>query len=180
MVDPCPNDSDQLSTNIDHLEVQPLIVMSVPLLCALFHLSRIVGRQGQMLESTTSGHRTSRNEVIKRERIKGLERTPWTFNGLINRPCRRINPIGIVTSGPSVLDIVPHLELFEALRMSIVDILGVRDELRRRRRSVGGRHVKWRTGGWCKTQWLTLLLAAHVRHGLIWSSLPLPRDSSIP
>ena len=37
----------------------------------------------------------------------------------------------------------------------------------------------WRTGGWCKTQWLTLLLAAHVRHGLIWSSLPLPRDSSV-
>ena len=28
-------------------------------------------------------------------------------------------------------------------------------------------------------QQLTLLLAAHVRHGLIWSSLPLPRDSSI-
>ena len=39
--------------------------------------------------------------------------------------------------------------------------------------------MKWRTGGWCKMQRLTLLLAAHVRHGLIWSSLPLPRDSSV-
>ena len=28
-------------------------------------------------------------------------------------------------------------------------------------------------------QQLTLLLAAHVRHGLIWSSLPLPQDSSV-
>ena len=27
-------------------------------------------------------------------------------------------------------------------------------------------------------QWLTLLLAAHVRHGLIWLSLPLPQDPS--
>ena len=114
-----------------------------------------------------------------RERIKGLERTPRTFNSLINCPRRWINPVGIVASGPSVLDIVLHLELFEALRMSIVNVLGIRDELRRRR-SIGGRHFKWRMGGWCKTQRLTLLLAAHVRHGLIWSSLPLPRDSSIP
>ena len=37
----------------------------------------------------------------------------------------------------------------------------------------------WRMGWWCKTQRLTLLLAAHVRHGLIWSPLPLPWDSSV-
>ena len=30
-----------------------------------------------------------------------------------------------------------------------------------------------------KTQRLTLLLTAHVRHGLLWSSLPLPQDSSV-
>ena len=30
-----------------------------------------------------------------------------------------------------------------------------------------------------KTQRLTLLLAAHVRHGLLWSSLPLPWDPSV-
>ena len=34
-------------------------------------------------------------------------------------------------------------------------------------------------GGWCRTQRLTLLLAAHARYGLIWSSLPLPRDLSV-
>ena len=82
-------------------------------------------------------------------------------------------------SGMSPLDVVPSFELFEALGMSIVDVLGIGDELRRRRRSVGSRHFVWRTGGWCKMQQLTLLLAAHVRHGLIWSSLPLPRDSSV-
>ena len=37
----------------------------------------------------------------------------------------------------------------------------------------------WRMGRWCKTQQLMLLLAAHVRHGLIWSSLPLPQDPSV-
>ena len=37
----------------------------------------------------------------------------------------------------------------------------------------------WRMGQWCKVQQLTLLLAAHVRHGLIWSSLLLPQDSSV-
>ena len=37
----------------------------------------------------------------------------------------------------------------------------------------------WRMGRWCETQWLMLLLAAHVRHGLIWSSLSLPRDPSV-
>ena len=30
-----------------------------------------------------------------------------------------------------------------------------------------------------KTQQLTLLLAVHVRHGLLWSSLPLPWDLSV-
>ena len=54
--------------------------------------------------------------------------------------------------------------------------VGVGNELGRRRGSVGSRHFKWRTGWWCRMQRLTLLLAAHVRHGLIWSSLPLPRD----
>ena len=80
---------------------------------------------------------------------------------------------------PSVLDVVPCLELLETLHMGIVNILGVGDELRRRRRIVGSRHFVWRTGRWCRTQRLTLLLAAHARHGLIWSSLPLPRDPSV-
>ena len=37
----------------------------------------------------------------------------------------------------------------------------------------------WRTGWWFKGQQLTLLLSAHDRHALLWSSLPLPRDSSV-
>ena len=49
-------------------------------------------------------------------------------------------------SGLSVLDVVAALELLEALRASIVDVLGIGDELRRRRRSVGSRHFEWRTG----------------------------------
>ena len=77
-----------------------------------------------------------------------------------------------------VLDVVMALEPLEAFRPSIVDILGIGDELRRRR-SVGSRHFKWRMGGWFKGQRLTLLLSAHDRHALLWSSLPLLRDSSI-
>ena len=80
--------------------------------------------------------------------------------------------------GLSILNVEPCPELLEAFCPSIVNILGIGDELRRRR-SVGSRHFEWRTGGWCKAQRLTLLLTAHVRHGLIWSSLPLPQDSSV-
>ena len=37
----------------------------------------------------------------------------------------------------------------------------------------------WRTGRWFKGQQLTLLLSAHDRHALLWSSLPLPQSSSV-
>ena len=46
----------------------------------------------------------------------------------------------------TTVDIVAALEPLEALRPSIVDILGIGDELRRRSRSVGSRHFEWRTG----------------------------------
>ena len=45
----------------------------------------------------------------------------------------------------SILDVVATLESLEALRSSIVDILGVGNELRRRR-SIGSRYFEWRTG----------------------------------
>ena len=80
---------------------------------------------------------------------------------------------------PGVLLVEDGLVLFEALYLGIVNVLGEGNESRRRQRSVGSRHFVWRTGQWCKAQWLTLLLTAHVRHGLIWSSLPLPRDPSV-
>ena len=65
---------------------------------------------------------------------------------MINDFRRRVDPIGIITGGPSVLDVVSRLELLEPFGASIVDILGIGDELERRRRSVGGRHFEWRTG----------------------------------
>ena len=54
--------------------------------------------------------------------------------------------MGIVSSNPSILDVVPRLELLEALSVGVVDILGIGDELGRRGRSVGSRHFEWRTG----------------------------------
>ena len=53
---------------------------------------------------------------------------------------------------------------------------GHRRQVGKKRKKRQGQTFRWRTGWWCKTQQLTLLLAAHVRHGLIWSSLPLPWD----
>ena len=108
-----------------------------------------------------------------------MERTPWTLHRLIGRFGRGIDGVGIVTCGTGVLDVVLRLELLEPFGASIVNLLSVGDELGRRGGSIGGRHFVWRTGGWCKMQRLTLLLAAHARHGLIWSSLPLPRDPSV-
>ena len=46
----------------------------------------------------------------------------------------------IVASDTGVLDVVPHLETLETLSASIVDVLGIGNELRGRRRSIGGRH----------------------------------------
>ena len=75
-----------------------------------------------------------------------MESTSQTLGGLIDCLRRGIDPVGIVASGPSILDVVPCLELFETFGASIVDIWGVGDKLRRGRRSVGSRHFKWRTG----------------------------------
>ena len=77
---------------------------------------------------------------------------------------------------PGVLLVEDGLVLFEALYLGIVNVLGEGNESRRRQRSVGSRHFVWRTGQWCKRQRLTLLLSAHDRHALIWSSFPLPQD----
>ena len=120
-----------------------------------------------MLKTMTSGHGPRRNEVVQQQTIEGTESTPRTLDSLIDCLSRQIRSPWIISGDPSVLDIVATLESLEALCLSIVDILGVGDKLRRRRRSIGSRHFKWRTGRWCKTQRLTLLLAAHVRHGLI-------------
>ena len=172
------DDADQLTTNVDCCQVQPLVVALVPLLSASFHLSCIVGSQGQVLQTTMSGHQSGGDEVVKGQTVKGSESTPQTLHSLVNSFSQWVDPLRIVMSGLSILDIVSCLESLEALCVGVVDILGKGNKLRRRR-SVGSRHFVWRTGQWCRTQRLMLLLAAHVRHGLIWSSLPLPQDPSV-
>ena len=65
---------------------------------------------------------------------------------MVNNLRRRIDPIGIVASNMSVLDVEPRLELLEPFGTGVVDILSIGDELGRRRRSVGSRRFEWRTG----------------------------------
>ena len=144
MIKTGPNDTDQLSTSVDRPRVWPLVVASVPLLRASLHLSRVIGSQGQTLQTTMSGHRPRGDEVIQRQAIEGTEHTPQTLDSLVDCLGRRIGPVWIVTSRPSVLDVVTILETLETFRPSIVNVLGVGDELRRR--SVGSRHFVWRTG----------------------------------
>ena len=178
MVQTGTNNPHKLTTRIDGCRVWPLVIAPIPLLCASLHLSHIIGSQGQALETTMHSHQSRGNKVIEGKTIKGMESTPWTLNSLIDHLSQRVGPVQIITSGSGILDVVPHLELLEALCLGVINILGIGNELRRRR-SVGSRHFIWRMGQWCKTQWLMLLLAAHVRHGLIWSSLPLPWSPSV-
>ena len=146
MVQTSTNNSHQLTTCVDHFGVWPLIVMPVPLLRAPPHLGHVVRSQGQMLQMTMSSHRPRGNEVIQRQAIEGTEYTPRTLDSLENHLGRRISPPWIVVGNTSVLDVVTALEPLEALCPSIVDVLGIGDELRRRKRSIGGRHFVWRMG----------------------------------
>ena len=146
MVDSGSDNTDQLPTNVDRLRACPLVVVPIPLLRAMLHLCHVVGSQGQRLETTTSSYGTSRDKVVQRERVEGPGSTPRTLHGLVDHFSQRVNAVGIVASGPCILDVVSHLELLEALRVSIVDILGVGNKLGRRGRSIGSRHFEWRTG----------------------------------
>ena len=145
MVQTGTGDPHQLMTRINGRRIGPLVVAPIPLLRTLLHLSCIVGSQGEVLQTMTSGHGTGRNEVVQRQTIKGTKCTPQTLNSLVYRLSRRISPVQIISSSPSVLDVEATLELLKAFRLSVVDILGVGNELRRRR-SVGSRHFVWRTG----------------------------------
>ena len=49
-------------------------------------------------------------------------------------------------SSSRVLDVVPRLELLETLGAGVIDVLGVGNELGRRRRSVGVRHFEVEDG----------------------------------
>ena len=146
MIKASSDNTDQLTTCVDRPRVWPLVIVPIPLLCTAFHLCHVVGSQGQMLKTTTSGHGTQRDEIVKGETIEGSESTPRTLDSLEDGFSRQIGPPRIIASNTGVLDIIATLESLEALRPSIVDILGVGDKLRRRRRSVGSRHFEWRMG----------------------------------
>ena len=93
----------------------------------------------------TSGDGTRGDEVVQGQRIQGPKGAARTFDCLVDDFGQGIGHVGIVSGGPSVLDVVLGLELLEPLGTGIVDVLSIGDE-RRRRRSVGGRHFEWRTG----------------------------------
>ena len=178
VVQPSTDHSDQLMTGVNNFSPWPLVVMLVPLLCAAFHLCCIVGCQGQALEATTSRNQSGSDEVLERERVEGLLRAATQLDGIVDLFCCRVCALWIVSGAASILLVEDGFVLFEALRLGVVNVLGEGDESRRRR-NIGGRHFVWRMGRWCKGQWLTLLLSAHDRHALIWSSLPLSWNSSV-
>ena len=119
------------------------------------------------------------DEVLEGESIKGPLQTTRTFDGIVDISHHQVGPLWIVTSSPGVLLVEDGFVPLEAFQVGVIDVLSVGRKRSRWRRSVGGRHFMWRTGWWFKGQQLTLLLSAHDRHALLWSSLPLPRDSSV-
>ena len=131
--------------NIDRLRARTLVVTTIPLLRAAFHLRRIVGHQGQTLEAATSSDRTRGNEVVQGQRVERSKGAAWTLDGLVNDFSRRVGRIGIVAGGTGILDVELRLELLEALCPRIIDVLSVGDEGRRRRSTRSG-HFEWRTG----------------------------------
>ena len=162
---------------VNNFQTCTLVVVPIPLLCAAFHLCSIVGCQGQVLGMTASRTGSRSDEILEGESVEGPLGTPTRLDGVVDIFRRQVSTIRIVPSAASVLLVEDGLVLFEALHIGVVDILGKGHK--RRRRSVGSRHFMWRTGRWFKGQQLTLLLSAHDRHALLWSSLPLPQSSSV-
>ena len=139
MVQTGTNNTNQLMTGIYRRRSRPLLITPVPLLHTAFHLCRVVGSQGQTLKTMASSHRPRGNEVVQRQPVKSPLRTPRTLGSLEDIFGCWISPTRIIASNPRVLDIVGGFEPLEALRPSVVDVLGEGDESRRRR-SVGSRH----------------------------------------
>ena len=177
VVQPCPHHSDQLMTGVDNFWPRPLVVMPVPLLHAAFHLRHIVRHQGQMLETMTSSDQSQSDEILERECVEGPLQTTRTLDSVVYIFCHWVGPPWIIMGSPGILLVENGLVPFEAFHLGVIDILS--EGNKSGRRSIGSRHFVWRTGQWCRRQQLTLLLSAHDRHALIWSSLPLPRDLSV-
>ena len=113
MVNSRPHNTDQLTGNIDRLRRSTLFVPSVPLLRAVSHLRRIVGRQGQALETTASGDGTGKDKIVQGKRFQGTFGHPRTLNGLIHDLRRWIRSAWIVASGAGVLAVIGPLELLD-------------------------------------------------------------------
>ena len=82
------------------------------------------------------GHDQSQVKM-KFKKFEKIESVPKTYQKVI-----MMTVMGV----PGVLDVVLHLELLEPFGAGVVNILGIGDELRRGRRSIGSRHFKWRMG----------------------------------
>ena len=94
---------------------------------------------------TMSSNRPRGDEVDKGKTVKSPKSTPQTLHSLVDSFSRQIGPPWIITGGTGILDIVAGFEPLEALCLGVVNILGVGDELRRRR-SVGSRHFNVEDG----------------------------------
>ena len=110
------------------------------------------------------------------KRLSSCATTPTRLDGIVDIFHHQVSTTRIVPSAASVLLVEDGLVLFKALCIGVVNILG---KGHKRRRSVGNRHFMWKMGRWFKGQQLTLLLSAHDRHALLWSSLPLPQSPSV-
>ena len=102
-----------------------MVVPTIPLLRAAFHLRSIVGGQGKTLETMVSSNRARGDEIVEGERVEGMESTTRTFDGLVDDFGGRVRRVGIIASGPSVLDVVLRLELLETLSAGVIDVLRV-------------------------------------------------------
>ena len=129
MIQPCPDNADQLPRYVDCLRTRTLIIPVIPFMRAVFHLCHVIGHQGQTLKATTCSHSARRNEVVQRQRVEGLESATRTLDSLVDGFGQRIHAMWIVVSGSHILDVEPRLELLETLSAGIVNILGIGDEL---------------------------------------------------
>ena len=166
MVKTDTDDTDELTTCINHLCPCSLVVVHVPLLCTVFHLCVVVGSQGQMLQMTTSHNWTQHQEVLEGQLFEGSFGASGILDLIVDSLWDQIGGVWIVMCGASILLVVQGLELLEALHLGVVGISSEGDKSRGRR-SVGSRHFVWRTGWQWKGQWLTLLLGAYPRHALL-------------
>ena len=110
MVQTGTDDTNQLITGVYCCRSRPLLIVPFPLLHTAFHLCRIVGSQGQTLETMMSSDQATGDEVVQRQPVEGPLRTPWTLHSLEDSFGCWISPTRIVASNPHILDIIGGFE----------------------------------------------------------------------